>query len=629
MWQGHGLAVVLVTVAGVSFAACGSSPSPSKKPDGAASAVDAPGTGETTSAGGTTSTGGTTSAVDVPGAGGTTSTGDATRAVDAPGAGGTTSAGVTTSTGGTTSAVDVPGAGGTTNTGGTMSAVDAPGAGGTTSTGDTMSTGGTSGTGGSGGDASLDVGDTGCTDLFHDDFLGSIVNAFNWRIPTWVSPTDGTFYGQTQQRCSQNATLPAAADSNAIIALDTYNRTGSSFYGTDLISNLPFTAGVRIAVRAKMNAMPAGIVGGLFLYAPPANPSTSDHDEIDFELLTTDPANVHTNIYADAPLGYGNPTSHSYDSGSLTDYHTYEIQWLPNQVSWFVDGTIVRTVATDGVDASVVTGNMGASSGQSPIPAGPMYLHLNIWVPDSSFTAAYNPGLHWTTSASDDQTYSMLVDWVEVTPIKCSGGNTSVDAADTRDVAGTGGAVGAGGTSGGSGGTSASGGSSGQGGAASGGSSGSGGSTGTPHPCTQQLDCGGQICDTSLCRPCTSNADCENAFGTSVTCQISGLCGSCTSDLDCVEGGLGSACVTAEGNGNTCGCRTSADCAEAYGGPECVSPPFCGCGTSAECTNANWGLKCGKTYSYSPPACGCDSNADCPSAEPNCQDPPGGYCTAL
>jgi hypothetical protein len=611
-WLRHGLPAVLATLASVGFAACSSSGGSSQR-DGAASAIDAPGTS------GVTSTGGTTSAVDTPGVGGATSTGGTTRVVDAPGTSGATS------TGGTTIAVDASGAGGTA--GGTTSAVDASGAGGTagggaTSTGGT--TNGASGTGGSGEDASVEAGNTGCTDLLYDDFLGSIVNASNWHIPTWVSPTDGTFYGQTQQRCSQNASLPAAANGNAIIALNTYNPTGGSFYGTDLITKQSFTAGVRVTVRAKMNAMPAGIVGGIFLYAPPTNASTSDHDEIDFELLTTDPANVHTNIYANAPLGYGNPTSHSYDSGFLTDYHTYEIQWLPDEVSWFVDGTIVRTVTTEGVDASVVTGNMGASSGQSPIPAGPMYLHLNTWVPDSSFTAAYNPGLHWTMSASDDQTYSMLVDWVEVTPIRCSGGNVSVDAADTG-----GGVVGTGGTSGGSGGASDSGGSSGQGGAAAGGSSGSGGSTGTPPPCTRQLDCGGQICDTSLCRPCTSDADCKNAFGTSVTCQISGLCGSCTSDLDCVEGGLGTACVTAEGSGNICGCRTSADCAEAYGGPECASPPFCGCGTSAECTNANWGLKCGKTYSYSPPACGCDSNADCPSAEPNCQDPPGGYCTAL
>lgn len=236
--------------------------------------------------------------------------------------------------------------------------------------------------------------------LLSDDFAGTIVDASNWHIPTWVSPIDGTFVGQTQFRCTQNAPLPVASNGNAIIALDTYNPTGSSFYGTDLISNQLFTLGQGLifTVRAKMDApIPAGIVGGIFLYAPPASTGNTLHDEIDFELLSNDPNNVWTNIYGNEPLGVGHPASYPYPSGSATDYHTYQIQWLPSQVSWYIDGTLVRTVAT-----------------QSPIPAGPMYGHLNIWVPGSDFAAAYNPSLSWTSSPSSDQTFPMSVDSVTV-----------------------------------------------------------------------------------------------------------------------------------------------------------------------------------------------------------------------
>ena len=135
-------------------------------------------------------------------------------------------------------------------------------------------------------------------DPLNDDFNGIIVDASGWHIPTWVSPTDGTYVGQTQFRCSQNAPLPAAIDSNAIIVLDTYNPTGSSFYGTDLISNQSFGQRIIFTVRAKMNApIPPGIVGGIFLYAPPASTSNTLHDEIDFELLSSDPSHVYTNIY--------------------------------------------------------------------------------------------------------------------------------------------------------------------------------------------------------------------------------------------------------------------------------------------------------------------------------------------
>jgi hypothetical protein len=236
--------------------------------------------------------------------------------------------------------------------------------------------------------------------LLSDDFTGTIVDASNWHIPTWVSPTDGTFVGQTQFRCSQNAPLPAASNSNAIITLDTYNPTGLSFYGTDLISNQSFTLaqGIIITVIAKMDApIPAGIVGGIFLYAPPASTSNTLHDEIDFELLSSDPYYVHTNIYGNELLGTGHPASYPYATGSVTDYHTYQIEWLPDQVSWYVDGKLIRTVTT-----------------QSPIPAGPLYVHFNMWVPGSDFAAAYNPSLYWTSSASANQTFSMSVDSVTV-----------------------------------------------------------------------------------------------------------------------------------------------------------------------------------------------------------------------
>jgi hypothetical protein len=240
----------------------------------------------------------------------------------------------------------------------------------------------------------------GPTAMLFDDFLGTVIDSNKWHIPTWVSSTDGTFVGQTQFRCSQNATLPVIINGSAIIALDTYNPTGASFYGTDLVSKQPFVLGqgIVVTVRAKMDApLPAGIIGGIFLYAPPANSGSTLHDEIDFELLSSDPHNIHSNIYGHEPLGVGHPAASPYASGSIADYHVYQIQWLPGQVSWYVDGNLVRTVTP-----------------QLPIPAGPMYVHFNIWVPESDFSDAYNPNLHWASSAINNQTYSMSIDSVKV-----------------------------------------------------------------------------------------------------------------------------------------------------------------------------------------------------------------------
>jgi hypothetical protein len=218
--------------------------------------------------------------------------------------------------------------------------------------------------------------------LLYDDFSGNSVSSSKWHIPTWVSPTDGTVVGLT-------------------------NPTAFSFYGTDLRSNQSFAlgTGIHITVRAKMNTTTPGIVGGIFLYALKPG-STTYHDEIDFELLTNLPNGVQTNIYSNEKLGTGNVQFVPYTSGSITDYHTYEIKWQPNHVSWFIDGNLVRT------DTRYV-------------PTGPMTFHLNIWVPDPGWPAAYDPNLKPATSASSNQIFSMSVDSVNIQsitpPIEASG----------------------------------------------------------------------------------------------------------------------------------------------------------------------------------------------------------------
>ena len=231
--------------------------------------------------------------------------------------------------------------------------------------------------------------------IFYDDFNNTLVNSQLWHIPTWVSSTDGTYLGRTQFRCTQNATLPQAINSQAYINIDTYNPTGYSFYGTDLISNKAYTPGKGLifTIRAKINSpVTGGIVGGIFLYDLTCS-CGAIHDEIDFELLTNDVNRVHTNIYSDEPLGTGHPDS-LVIANPVTDYHTYVIKWLPTGVTWIVDDNIIRT------------GNIS--------PTGPMHFHLNMWVPDIGWKSAYNGVLIPTLLAGSNQTYSMNVDWVKI-----------------------------------------------------------------------------------------------------------------------------------------------------------------------------------------------------------------------
>ncbi|MEI8347250.1 MAG: family 16 glycosylhydrolase [Pseudomonadota bacterium] len=232
--------------------------------------------------------------------------------------------------------------------------------------------------------------------ILNDNFPGSITSSTNWYIPTWVSPTDGTFLGQTQFRCSQNSALPPASNNNVTISVQTYNPTGYSFYGTDLISKqlIPLGQGIDIVIRAKVNTTTPGIVAGIFLYALEPGSNTI-HDEIDFELLTNTPNYVHTNVYSDEALGVGNPLAVPYAAGNINDYHTYEIIWMPDRVIWLVDGTPIRQET-------------------SHVPTGAMNLHLNMWVPGSEWPNAYSPYLYPTSSAGSNQIHSMSVNLINV-----------------------------------------------------------------------------------------------------------------------------------------------------------------------------------------------------------------------
>jgi hypothetical protein len=247
--------------------------------------------------------------------------------------------------------------------------------------------------------AHADVGQDGVV-LLQDDFSGSSLNTANWYVPSW-DPNGSTYLGHTQLQVAPY--VPPVSDGALHLPLETYNPTaltpGDSFFGSEIISNQQFTVGqgLVVDVTAQVAANdPAGIVAAAFLYNPPG--SSGNHDEIDTELLTNNINQVQTNVYADQPLGAGSPTSATLTDGDITQSHTYQMVWLPNEIQWSVDGQVIRT-ETD------------------TVPAGPMSLYLNTYVPSSDWTAAYNPDLQPTSNPADNLVYNFNVSSVTVTQL--------------------------------------------------------------------------------------------------------------------------------------------------------------------------------------------------------------------
>lgn len=81
----------------------------------------------------------------------------------------------------------------------------------------------------------------------------------------------------------------------------------------------------------------AGVVSAFILFS-------GVKDEIDFEWVGVNLHNVQSNYYFQGIPVYTNGGNHTVDGGSTYDeYHTYDIDWTPDSITWHVDGKVLRT----------------------------------------------------------------------------------------------------------------------------------------------------------------------------------------------------------------------------------------------------------------------------------------------
>ena len=114
----------------------------------------------------------------------------------------------------------------------------------------------------------------------------------------------------------------------------------------------------------------AGLVTGVFLHR------NSPHQEIDIEFLGKDTTRMLINVFYNPGIngtkleyGYrGTPTLIELGFDAAKDFHTYEIEWKANMLSWLVDGQIIhqRTLWNP-----------------TPIPDLPMEFNVTLWYPRS------------------------------------------------------------------------------------------------------------------------------------------------------------------------------------------------------------------------------------------------------
>ena len=125
-----------------------------------------------------------------------------------------------------------------------------------------------------------------------------------------------------------------------------------------------FTYG-RFEVDLKV-AKGSGLITGVFLYR------FDPWQEIDFEILGKDTSKILINVYFNPGergdlYNYGlrgTPVLVDLGFDASLDFHTYAIEWEPDEIRWFVDDRLIH-VRRDG--------------GPTPIPHLPMRFHVNLW----------------------------------------------------------------------------------------------------------------------------------------------------------------------------------------------------------------------------------------------------------
>jgi beta-glucanase (GH16 family)/GR25 family glycosyltransferase involved in LPS biosynthesis len=109
-----------------------------------------------------------------------------------------------------------------------------------------------------------------------------------------------------------------------------------------------------------------GLIIGMFLHRD------SPRQEIDIEFLGKDPCKMLINVYynpgcdgARFDYGYrGTPVLVDLVFDATSDFHTYAIEWEPDELRWYVDGVLVHR---------------RSNWAPTPIPHLPMKFHINIW----------------------------------------------------------------------------------------------------------------------------------------------------------------------------------------------------------------------------------------------------------
>ncbi|KAK2834846.1 hypothetical protein FQN49_006854 [Arthroderma sp. PD_2] len=177
---------------------------------------------------------------------------------------------------------------------------------------------------------------------------------YNWDNLDSVSPNT-KYLGDASKADWVSSGEPKASDGNLLLTM------APSTVGTLLGHNHYMWYGKATAKLRTSRGQ--GVVTAFILMS-------DAKDEIDFEFIGADLSTAQTNFYYQGITDYTHGMNQSL-SDTFENYHTYEIDWKPEAITWSIDGEVVRTLERDST--------MNTTTNQYDFPQTPARVQLSLW----------------------------------------------------------------------------------------------------------------------------------------------------------------------------------------------------------------------------------------------------------
>ncbi len=147
---------------------------------------------------------------------------------------------------------------------------------------------------------------------------------------------------------------------------------------------------IEARMKAPNRETASGYISSLFTYrfdkdSASETPESTEWEEIDVELEGGRPDKFQANLI------YGKDTwewwrtrvfgawEDKIEVGPVDEWRVFAIEWLPDEIRWYVDGELVKTLTVSDLDC--VPECVAPQEQPTPIPNNPTTIFMNFWIP--------------------------------------------------------------------------------------------------------------------------------------------------------------------------------------------------------------------------------------------------------